>query len=246
MQIFRCELVEAVAVAAGIEHVGHEHRVVDRRELEPAFGEHEAIDFRIVHDLEHARRFEEWCEAREYVAFAQLPRHQVAAEEIARAFAAMGERRVPRAPGRGCERKPDEIALHRIDRRRLGVERDDAALVCRGDHLVERVEIGDRAIGRAVDLLRDRRFGARRGKRLRAALEHDFGGLVGGAGSRARERGFRWSGCAQCRGIDLHAVAAAPSGAPDQRRLRLDRIRVDGIDLRRAFRQRREFERLGE
>src|SRR5947209_7128403 len=73
MQIFRCEFVEPVAVAAGIEHVGHEHRVVDRRELEPAFGEHEAIDFRIVHDLEHARRFEERCEAREYVAFAQLP-----------------------------------------------------------------------------------------------------------------------------------------------------------------------------
>src|SRR5947209_10544182 len=106
MQIFRCELVEAVAVAAGIEHVGHEHRVVDRRELEPAFGEHEAIDFRIVHDLEHARRFEEWCEAREYVAFAQLPRHQVAAEEIARAFAAMGERRVPRAPGEGASESP--------------------------------------------------------------------------------------------------------------------------------------------
>ncbi len=52
------ELVEAVAVPADIEHVGHEHGVVDGRDVDAQALEHDHVVFDVLTNLEHARMLE--------------------------------------------------------------------------------------------------------------------------------------------------------------------------------------------
>ncbi len=105
LQIFGGEFVEAVAVAPGIENVGHQHRVVDGRETQPALGEHDAIDLGVVHDLQHARRREQRRQPVQHIALFQLPGNEIAAEKIAGAFAAMRKRHIPGIAGRRARAK---------------------------------------------------------------------------------------------------------------------------------------------
>ena len=47
--------VDAVAGAAGIEHIGQQHHIVIGREGDAAQREHLQIEFQVMPDLEHAR-----------------------------------------------------------------------------------------------------------------------------------------------------------------------------------------------
>src|SRR3546814_1152640 len=44
------QLVHAVAMGAAVEHVGHEHRVIDRIEPDAAAGQHQVVVFQIRSD----------------------------------------------------------------------------------------------------------------------------------------------------------------------------------------------------
>ena len=46
--------VHPVGAAAGIEHIGHQHGVVDRRDLDAVAGQHQPVEFQVLPDLEDA------------------------------------------------------------------------------------------------------------------------------------------------------------------------------------------------
>ena len=145
------ELVETVIVAAGVERIGDQHRVFDRRDGDAAAAEHGQIVFHVLRDLEHARVFEQRLQTRDGVMHRDLPGDELrAAEEIVGA-GAMPKRNVTGASARQRQRDADEMAGHRIERRRLGVERDETGGVSVGDPSVELLEALHGLIAAAVD-----------------------------------------------------------------------------------------------
>ena len=117
-------------VAAGVERIGHQHRIVDRRDLDAALREDVPVEFGVMGDLEDARRLQQRLQQAERLALGESGpgRRLGAAEKIALPRGAMAERDIAGAAGRDAKREADEIGLHRIERTRLGVEGDKAGL----------------------------------------------------------------------------------------------------------------------
>ena len=94
------EIVDPVIAAPGIEHIGHEHRVVARRDLDAVLSEDEPVIFEIVAELHDARVFEKRLQPRERRASLDLAGREPAGEQAAvLSLGAMGERDVAGAPG---------------------------------------------------------------------------------------------------------------------------------------------------
>ena len=85
------EPVDAVAVAAGprVEHIGNQHRIVERRDLDAALGEQHPVELHVLSDLEHPRGFEQRLQQRERLGLGELARRQPAAavEQVVRSLA---------------------------------------------------------------------------------------------------------------------------------------------------------------
>ena len=112
------ERFEFVAGAAGIEHVGHQHRVVVGRYLDAALGKQRPVELAVLADLEDALVFQQRLERAERGGLADLVGRDLAGEQAAAsaiAALAVGERHV--AGFVGCERKRDaaQRRLHRVD-----------------------------------------------------------------------------------------------------------------------------------
>ena len=45
------ELVHAMAVAPGVQHIGHEHGVIERRHFHAMLAEHRPVEFGVLGDL---------------------------------------------------------------------------------------------------------------------------------------------------------------------------------------------------
>ena len=117
-------------VVAGIEHIGDQHRVVDRRDLDAALGEHVPVELHVLADLEHAGVFEQRLQQRERLAPPRIwPGARPPPPKRSPSPCAMADRDVAGLARRDGERDADEIGLHRIERSRLGVEGDDAGVV---------------------------------------------------------------------------------------------------------------------
>ena len=63
---------EAMVDAPGIEHVGHQHRIVDRRHFDAAQREDQPVEFLVMTDLEDAAIFQERLERSERCALLDL------------------------------------------------------------------------------------------------------------------------------------------------------------------------------
>ncbi len=75
--------VDAVAGAAGVEHIGQQHHIVIGRKRDAAQGEHLQIEFEVMPDLEHARVLEQRPHRRERVLFGNLVGRDLAREQAA-------------------------------------------------------------------------------------------------------------------------------------------------------------------
>ncbi len=142
------ELVEPVAEAPpGVEVEAHQHRVVDRRDVDPGLVEHHPVIFEIMPDLEDRRVFEQRLQPFEHKRLRKLVgRVRI---EIA---AAVADRNVAGAVGRGREADPGEPGDDAVDAVGLGVDRDIALGRRLGDPAVERGLVGHGLIFRPVDL----------------------------------------------------------------------------------------------
>ena len=100
-------------------------------DLDAALREHVPVEFHVLADLENARVLQQRLQQFERDVLGDLSRRQpAAAEEIALAFD-VANRNVTGLARRDRKRNADEIGLDRIERRGLGVERDDPGLVAR-------------------------------------------------------------------------------------------------------------------
>ena len=187
--------VHAVAVVGrpGIERVGDQHRVVERRDLDAAAGEDVPVELDVLADLEHAGVFEQRLQQRDRFGFGDLAGQQAAAVEQAGLAGAMADRDVAGLARRDGERDADELGLQRIERSRLGVEGDDARLEGAGDPRLQRRGVADGLVGGDVD---------RRGARFRRAL----------GGERPRRARRRRRAAADAGAADAGAAAAGASG----------------------------------
>ena len=84
------EFVQPVVVAAGVERIGNQHRVLDGRDGHAISRQDLQVIFHVVRDLKHGRVFQQRSQAVHSLAQRDLPRDKVgAAEEVACAGRAM-------------------------------------------------------------------------------------------------------------------------------------------------------------
>ena len=148
------EAVHAVAVVAGIERVGDQHRVVDGGDVDAIALQQDEIVFEVLADLDHAGVGEQGLQRRQRLVERDLTFQHAAAEEIR--AAAMLEGDVAGLARRDRHGDADEVGLHRVDRAGFRVDRDMAGLIGRCDPALERGEVAHAVIARAVDLGRQR------------------------------------------------------------------------------------------
>jgi hypothetical protein len=131
------KFVHAVPVQAPFEHVGEQHGVVERRDLDPVAGEHLHVVLDVLADLENRsvreQRFEQGDRAleRNLLRRVALGRAASAAgiakiERPLRRRADVAERDITRAPARESQRDADQIGAERIERGGFGIDRDSA------------------------------------------------------------------------------------------------------------------------
>ena len=138
--------------AAGIEHVGHQHDVVECRERSAVTREHQRVLLEAVTDLEHAGIFEQRLEQIERVAFVDLAGSDASLGEQVGA-GTMAERYVGGPVRSERKRNAEQRRDHRIRRCGDEIDGDEALLGRLSDPLGERAGIADRLIGAAIDFL---------------------------------------------------------------------------------------------
>ena len=120
VEVQRRQLLQAVAVAGAVEHVGQQHGVVVGRDLEPVAGEHALIVLQVVPDLEHGRVLEHRAQALQHLAARQLAGRERA--EIV----PVRERHVAGLALLDREREADQLGARDVGRGGRAVEREDA------------------------------------------------------------------------------------------------------------------------
>ena len=131
------QIVEPVAVQPAIQHIGQQHRVVDRLDRDVIAGQHLVIVFGVMQHLERARVFQHRLEDRHRCLQRNLLRRAARPVLIAAAVqieaALLARRDVPdrdiagagavdRLPER--QRHADQIGSQRIERRGFSIDRD--------------------------------------------------------------------------------------------------------------------------
>ena len=144
-------------IGAAVQHIGHQHRVVGRRDIDTMATHQLHVEFEVVRNLEHRGVFKQRLEQRNRLARGDLAFDQSTAEQIACAFL-VGERYVGRPAGRGRKRETYELGLHRIERIGFRVEGDDTGFACLGDPVRKRLEVANADIAADIDLVRDDRL----------------------------------------------------------------------------------------
>ncbi len=245
------QCLDRVIGASSVEHVGHQHGVVERRELDAAQGKDLQVVFQVVPDLERARVFQQRFECRERRALLDLVgRNRAGEQSVAAAVApfAMGQRDVAGLIGRDRKRKAAQRSLHRVETGGLGLERDHADVARAGDPGIEPVEAAHDLVARAIDLGVARGLDAGRGERLRRELllRRRGGGTAGNP--LARGEGQRQRGLLRLRGLGRAPLAPVPrgrrSGARPELAVGLDLRGVETGELRHPPRERAELHRL--
>ena len=152
------KLVHAMAILAGFDGVGHEHRVVEIDEFDPGLGEDEKIVFEILPDLEDRGILQQGLQRRDRVCLRDLLQRARAAE-IEPVAGAMADGDVARLARRQRQRDARELRLHRIERSRFGIDTNMALLECGGDPAFQHLDLDNCLVVRVPN--RDRPQGFR-------------------------------------------------------------------------------------
>jgi hypothetical protein len=164
--------VEPVRVAAGVERIRHQLRVVLVADDDAMLRQHHRVELDVEPDFENPGRFQHRAQCGEGVGRPDLVRREPGREQPgAIAGLLVAERNIAGIVGRERERNAAHLGLQRIDRVRLGLDRDMALIMHPRDEGVERVEAADGLILVAIDRKLARGLGTRSGERDRGALE---------------------------------------------------------------------------
>ena len=169
--------IERVRIAAGIERVRHQLRVVMIAKGDAMLRQHHGVELDVEADLQDACGFQQRLQRLQRIARLDLVRREAGIEQAgAAAGLLVAERNVAGIVRRQRQRNARDLRLHRIDRIRLGLDGEMADIVHPRDPGLERIEAADGLVFLAIDRNFARGFGARGGKRDRGALE--AGGFV--------------------------------------------------------------------
>ena len=150
------ELVHAVAVLGAIDHVGEHQRVVIGRKRQPGAGEDAEIVFQMMPDLQNR-----WVRKNRPKAFDDRVAVELACHELAE-IVPMPDRDIGALALLNSKTHADQLRRHHVERRGLGVDREDAFSLAALQPLVQHGQLGDRDIGLAIrPRLRQVRAGGR-------------------------------------------------------------------------------------
>ncbi len=243
--------VHAVRTVAGIHDIGHQHGVVEALHGDAVPLHDEVIVFQVLRDLQHRRIFKQDLEPAQRLTHRDLVFRMAAAEKIADA-GLVDQRHVGRTDHRSRrvlgiigdrQREADKLRLHGVERRRFGIEGDEARVPGVGNPGIERRQIADRNVARVVD----GGIGEKSCARLRQRLGRRLAGLARGDGlALGRRCGI--SGARRRRGgRGLVEIRPARIRAPlDRHRGRLDCIGICAGGSGDATGERGKFHRLQE
>ncbi len=145
------ERIHAVPPAPAIEHIGDQHRIVDRSQLDAVALEHEHVELDVVPDLEDRSVLEQRLDQRQRLGKRRLRKAAAIAEIEAALRRPVPDRHIACLPRRDRHREADEVAIHAIKRRRLDIDCEASGITRRRDPPREPVETGDGFIGRTVE-----------------------------------------------------------------------------------------------
>ena len=240
--------VHAVRAGSGLQHVGHQHRIVKAGDFDAVTLHQEVVVFEVLRHLEDGGILQQRLQPFQRLAERDLVFHQPASQQVALS-GLVGNRHIA-GPDRNarrirtvigdCQREADEFGQHGIERGGFRIEGDEAGLTRQRDPAIERIEIAHGLIAFRIDLHALEGFGPGRrkgGRRQRA-----------GSGHRRGFRGCFNPGGGGCGGsatfTDIRPVCvSAPFGC------HLNRFNGSGVRARRlshAAGQGRKVERLEE
>ncbi len=150
------QLVHAVPVQPGRECKAHQDGVVIRSDIDAETAQDDHVVFEVMPNLQHAGRFEQRFEQSERAVAVDL--HRLFGEHVS---AAVRQRDIAGAVGRGCETDADQPGLGRIQPGGLGIDRDDPGAFRLRDPAGERRLVSHGFIGIEIDRL----VGGWRGRR---------------------------------------------------------------------------------
>ncbi len=162
------EPIQPVRVAAGVERVGHQLRVIVVAKRDAVLGEYDGVEFDVEADLQNARRFQQRPQRLDRFAGLDLVRSDTGGEQAGAVAAGLlvAEWNVAGVVGRKRQRNAAHFRLHWIDGIGFGFEREMTDIVHPGGPGSKLVEIADRLVFAAIDLCLARGFGTSHGKAL--------------------------------------------------------------------------------
>ena len=173
------EDIHAVVMFAGMERVGHQHGVVDRRDVDAVAGKDLGVVFHVLADLEDRGILEHRFQQVERLLQGDLAVEQaVGAEEIISLAILVGQRDVAGMAGVDAERDAHQIGGHFIETGGFRIDGDIAAFADAFDPGFQRGGVGDAVM-----------LGLVEGGHFRCVLTGLFGGRF-------------WDG----RGLDIELV----------------------------------------
>ena len=144
--------VHAMPVNARVQRVGHQHRVVERRDGDVVTGENLGVVFHVLPDLEDRIILEHRLERGQHIVGRQLPFGQrIGAEQVVGRPVAMRERDVTGLPRIDRQGNAHQIGLHFVERGGFGVHRHVATGADTVDPHVQRLHRRDVFVSVGVD-----------------------------------------------------------------------------------------------
>ena len=143
------QFIHAVAMAASVQDIGHQHGVVQRRDHDPVSSKHHHVVFQVMADFEHRGIGEEWAQQIERrVEWNLAERFPLSRGRLLtggwrnlRCGHGLGkpvcEGDVARVAGLHAQGKTDQIRKAFIQRRGFGIDRDGAGVAGSGHPVLQ-------------------------------------------------------------------------------------------------------------
>jgi hypothetical protein len=129
VQMHDAQLTVIVRMQGGIQHVGHEHGVVDRGHADAALKQHQVIALEVVADLQHAFIFEQRTQALQHFGFGELGNAAFVIRQIEAIRCAVATRHITCFARRHRQRDAAQGGAHRIGGRAFELDCHPAGFI---------------------------------------------------------------------------------------------------------------------
>ena len=159
-QMALAQIIHAMPMQARGQHIRHQHRIVDRADIEAIFGEHGQIEFDVLANFQDRWVFQHWLQGRNHFGQRQLLQARCGrrlrrrrCKKISDRLRLLGvaDRDVTGLIRPQRQRNPHQIGADHIKAVGFGVDADFAGGCDPRDPVGQRSAIGDGAVSVAID-----------------------------------------------------------------------------------------------